>query len=128
MIAGLDQRLDEFQALVMGAKDAEEPDSLPDIRALRPGWPQKVDRAPAIEDFKAARLKGAFYGRMAGCTLGAALEFQSVNAMKDWAEHFGDAYPLRDYWSSDQGPDRAALPRRQEDRPDPRPHGRRSTG
>lgn len=102
MIAALDERLDEFQALVMSATDPDELDSLPGIHALRPDGPRRLtDRLPA--DYS-ERLKGAFYGRMAGCTLGAALEFQSVNAMKDWAEHFGDEYPLTDYWSQIKDP------------------------
>jgi len=102
MIDGLNQRLDEFQALVMGAKDPDEPDSLEDIRALRPEGPRRM--AERLPEGYMERLRGAFYGRMAGCTLGAALEFQSVDAMKDWAEHFGDQYPLTDYWSHVKDP------------------------
>lgn len=98
----IDAALDEYQALVNGASDPNEPDDLPAIRALRPAGPRRLlERLPA--DYP-ARLRGAFYGRMAGCTLGAALEFQSVTAMRDWAAYFGDAYPLRDYWSHIKDP------------------------
>ena len=45
------------------------------------------------------RLRGAFNGRMAGCTLGAALEFRSVEEMEQWAEYCNDKYPLENYWS-----------------------------
>lgn len=92
----------QFQNLVLSQKDAEEPDDLESIRRLRPEGPRRmVDQLPA--DY-AERLRGAFYGRMAGCTLGAALEFNSVETMEAWAEYFGDEYPLKDYWSHIKDP------------------------
>ena len=92
----------EYQFLILAQSDPNEPDSFEKIRALRPDGPRKlVDKIP--DDYP-ERLRGAFYGRMAGCTLGAGMEFQSVDAMKDWAEHFGDEYPLTDYWSQVKEP------------------------
>lgn len=94
--------LDRYQAIVTSAVDPDEPDDLESVLALRPEGPRKLtDGVPAGY---AERLRGAFYGRMAGCTLGAALEFESVDAMKDWAEYFGDKYPLEDYWSRIKNP------------------------
>lgn len=80
-----------------------EPDSIEAICALRPEgvrmlW-QSFDREKYID-----RLKGAFMGRMAGCTLGAIVEFWSVEAMKDWAEYIGDQFPPIDYWSAIKSP------------------------
>jgi len=92
----MDTALDEFQALVLAAGDADEPDDLPSIRALRPDGPRRLSRGIGAD--YGERLRGAFYGRMAGCTLGAMLEFQSVDCMKNWSEHFGDPWPPVDYW------------------------------
>ncbi len=86
-----------FESLISAQHDPDEPDSLEDIRALRPEGPRELQDGPASDYAK--RLHGAFYGRMAGCTLGAALEFQPVDAMEGWAEYFGDEYPPTDYWS-----------------------------
>lgn len=41
---------------------------------------------------------------MAGCTLGAALEFEPVEKAKAWALHFGDQFPPADYWSHVKDP------------------------
>lgn len=91
-----------FQKLVLAQKDAEEPDSLQEIKALRPEGPRRmVNTVPA--DF-GERLRGAFYGRMAGCTLGAALEFNPIEVMEAWAEYCGDEYPPKDYWSRVKDP------------------------
>ncbi len=92
-----------FEKLVLSSKDPEEPESIQDIQALRPAGPRRLLSAiPA--DFS-ERLRGAFYGRMAGCTLGAALEFEPIPAAKNWAERFGDTYPLTDYWSQVRNPE-----------------------
>lgn len=91
------KRISEFESLVLAQKDAEEPDDLEGIRRLRPAGPRKMTgeiRADYME-----RLRGAFYGRMAGCTLGAALEFNPIATMKAWAEYFSEPFPPVDYWS-----------------------------
>ncbi|MDY3917571.1 MAG: ADP-ribosylglycohydrolase family protein [Candidatus Limivivens sp.] len=99
---GLDEKIAEFQNLVLAQADPDEPDDLESIKALRPKGPRRMtDTVPA--DYP-DRLRGAFYGRMAGCTLGAALEFNPVETMKAWAEYFGDEYPLTDYWSHIKDP------------------------
>ena len=94
--AAMDTTIDDFQKLVLAAADADEPDDLQAIRVLRPAGPRKL--TSGIRNDYGDRLRGAFYGRMAGCTLGAMLEFQSVDCMKNWAEHFGDVWPPVDYW------------------------------
>lgn len=93
----------EMQRLVCSAADPQEPDELDAIRALRPNGPRRLLRSlPA--DY-AQRLRGAFYGRMAGCTLGAALEFEPVDAARRWAELTGGAYPPVDYWPEVRHPE-----------------------
>lgn len=91
-----DAAISDFSTLVNNAKSVDEPDSLEAIRSKRPAGPRRL--SDALRHDYVDRLRGAFYGRMAGCTLGAMLEFQSVDAMKNWAEHFGDPWPPTDYW------------------------------
>jgi hypothetical protein len=74
--ADLDRATARFEALVAAQSDPNEPDGLDAIRPLRPNGPRKM--TAGIPEGYAQRLRGAFYGRMAGCTLGAALEFQTV--------------------------------------------------
>ena len=97
VVSMLDAQADRFQKLVLAQEDSNEPFALDAIRALRPSGPRRILRR-LPEDYL-SRLKGAFNARMAGCTLGAALEFQPVETMRSWAAHFGDDYPLKDYWS-----------------------------
>lgn len=93
-VKGLDEDL---------AISEKEPNDLQTIRSLRPDGPRvlwtEFDKEKYLD-----RLKGAFLGRMAGCTLGAPVEFWSVEAMKAWAEYTGDAFPPTDYWSSVKNP------------------------
>ncbi len=77
---------------------AKEPDGLEEIRALRPRGPRRLwDRFDS--EMYAQKVEGALIGRMAGCTLGAAVEGWSVEAMAAWAEEIGDPFPPTDYWS-----------------------------
>ena len=77
---------------------AREPNSLEEIHRLRPDGPRKLwDKIP--EDIYQDRLEGALLSRLAGCTLGAPVEFHTVEHMKRWAEYTGDAFPPTDYWS-----------------------------
>ncbi len=76
---------------------AREPDDLERIRALRPAGPRRLWQqfdAHAYRD----RIAGALIGRMAGCTLGAPVEFWPVEKMQALAEELGDAFPPTDYW------------------------------
>lgn len=98
----IDRIIEQFQELVLAQKDADEPDDLDAIRALRPAGPRRM--TDNLREDYPERLRGAFYGRMAGCTLGAALEFNPVDIMEEWAEYFGDEYPLKDYWSRIKDP------------------------
>ena len=100
--AYLDGLADRYQALVLNQNDPDEPDDLETIRTLRPAGARKLtDHLP--KDYR-KRLEGALYGRMAGCTLGAALEFEPVEKAKAWALHFGDQFPPADYWSHVKDP------------------------
>ena len=61
-----------------------EPDGLDDIRRLRPAGPRRLWRT-FDRTIYAEKLEGALLGRMAGCTLGAAVEGWPVDMMKKWA-------------------------------------------
>ena len=100
--------LDAAQAALLAlpedaALTAREPDDLAAIQALRPQASRRLWRS-FDETLYADRLAGAFLGRMAGCTLGAPVEFWSVPAMADWASYIGDVFPPTDYWSSIKNP------------------------
>ncbi|MBC8611619.1 ADP-ribosyl-[dinitrogen reductase] hydrolase [uncultured Ruminococcus sp.] len=99
----LNEILDQYQHLVLSQKDSDEPDDLPTIQKLRPSGVRKMT-SNFPSDYR-RRLEGAFYGRMAGCTLGAALEFEPVDKAKAWALRFGDNFPLTDYWSQVKDPE-----------------------
>jgi ADP-ribosylglycohydrolase len=77
------------------AKD--EPNGLEAIRSLRRPGPRRLRsfNADAYPD----RLAGALLGRMAGCTLGAPVEFWPIPRMESLAQENGDDFPPTDYWS-----------------------------
>ncbi|MBP7401096.1 MAG: ADP-ribosylglycohydrolase family protein [Clostridia bacterium] len=102
--AFLSEQMEAFDRLLAHpAPDPDEPEDLEAIRAVRP----RADRmcARAIPGDYRERWFGSILGRGAGCTLGAGLEFQSVDNMEKWARHFGDEYPLRHYWRHVKNPD-----------------------
>lgn len=76
-----------------------EPDKLGAIRKLRPKGPRrmwaKIDPAVYRE-----RLEGALLGRFAGCTLGAPVEFWSIDKMRRLARDTGHSFPPTAYWPS----------------------------
>ena len=90
--------LRELQALPADRELARrEPKELEAIRALRPRGPRRLWAAlnPAVYR---DRLAGAFLGRMAGCTLGAPVEFWPIPKMEALAAENADAFPPTDYW------------------------------
>ena len=94
----------KFNDLLENPKeDPQEPEKLEEIRAQRPKGPRRL--CGNIPDDYRERFLGSFLGRGAGCTLGAGLEFQSVEKMRVWAEHFGDTFPLTNYWSEVKNPE-----------------------
>ena len=89
----------QVQALpVDPALATEEPNDLKAIRALRQRGPRRLWTGFRSDSYR-DRLAGAFLGRMAGCTLGAPVEFWTVEKMEALAEENGDDFPPTDYWS-----------------------------
>ena len=84
-------------------KDAE-PDGLEAIRSLRPeGTP--MPRFLFREEEYRKKIRGAVYGRFSGCTLGAPVEFWSVEEMERWAKYCGQQFPPTEYWKKTKRPD-----------------------
>jgi ADP-ribosylglycohydrolase len=76
---------------------AREPNSLRGIRALRPAGPRRCWSQIPLGLYR-DRLRGAWLGRCAGCTLGAAVEFHPIEQMQALARATGAKYPPTDYW------------------------------
>jgi ADP-ribosylglycohydrolase len=94
----LKQALSEIQKLPIDRTlAAAEPNRLGAIRKLRSEGPRRI-----WQNFKPAlykdKLEGALLARMAGCTLGAPVEFWSVERMEALARENGDVFPPTDYW------------------------------
>lgn len=82
--------------------DVLEPSSYEDIIKLRPKGPRVLwDKLSENYDDK---LQGALLSRIAGCILGAPVEFHSIDDMKNWAKYNDEAFPPIDYWKSIKSP------------------------
>jgi ADP-ribosylglycohydrolase len=80
-----------------------EPNRLARIQALRPRGPRRL--AHGVPRDYARRVKGAWLGRAAGCTLGVPVEQWSVEKMAALAKRNGDVFPPTDYWRDHPEPD-----------------------
>jgi ADP-ribosylglycohydrolase len=94
----LQSALAELKSLPIDSTlEEQEPNDLRKIQSLRPTGPRRlwntIDKATYCN-----RLEGALLGRMAGCTLGASVEFWPIDQMKQLAEENGDVFPPDNYW------------------------------
>jgi ADP-ribosylglycohydrolase len=83
---------------------AREPNDLAAIRALRPSGPRRLWSAFDPGLYR-DRVLGALNGRMAGCTLGAPVEFWPIARMQALAKENGTPFPPVDYWTRVPDPD-----------------------
>ena len=91
--------LEEIKALPVDEALAKiEPNDYSEILKLRPSGPRKMWTSFREEEYR-EKVAGAFLGRLAGCTLGAPVEFLDVDVMENWAKYNGDSYPPVDYWN-----------------------------
>ncbi|WOF22383.1 ADP-ribosylglycohydrolase family protein [Microbacterium betulae] len=94
----LEQKLADFDELVSTAPaEPDEPETLADIHEARPQGERRL-LAEVPEDYL-SRWRGSLLGRGAGCTLGAAVEFWSVDQMEAWGRQFDEEYPPTDFFS-----------------------------
>ena len=98
--AALNIALDVLRVLPASADNLmRQPSGYNDILSLRPEGPRRLWKT-FDEKVYADKIKGALLGRMAGCTLGAPVEFWEIERMENWAAHIGDEFPNKDYWSA----------------------------
>ncbi len=83
--------------------DELQPDVLQEILALRPEGAE--NRAKKVDDLY-RRMKGAFIGRCAGCTLGVPVEMYPVWKMQSIAIDAGMEFPPKKYWTLTDRPDK----------------------
>ena len=103
----LKAQLDKITSLPVDADfEQKEPDDLQSIKGLRvsAGGTERKLWTEFDASKYADRLKGALYGRMAGCTLGAPVEFWPIKDMEEWAKWIGDEFPNKHYWSKIKNP------------------------
>ena len=91
--------LHKLKALPIDKKlAAAEPNSLKAIRALRPRGPRRMWQQFKPTEYR-ERIEGALIGRMAGCTLGAPVEFWPIERMQQLAKELKAPFPPKDYWT-----------------------------
>jgi ADP-ribosylglycohydrolase len=94
----LNLSLVEIKKLPIDKRKLElEPDKLSEIHKLRSEGPRKMWDEIDF-DIYMDKLEGAFLARLVGCTLGAPVEFYSIDHMERWAKYTGDVFPPTDYW------------------------------
>jgi len=104
LTAETDGALAKIKALAIDKElEAKEPNCLKEIQAMRADGPRKLWKSFDVDTYR-EKLRGAFYARAAGCTLGSIVEFWDVKRMEDWAAYIGDQFPPVDYWSSISSP------------------------
>ena len=92
------------EAKIPASVSRRQPDELDAIRALRPEGPRRYaihTRGRRL----ASRMKGAWLGRAAACTLGVPVEGWSVEHMERHARTNQFAFPPEDYWPTHPWPD-----------------------
>ena len=78
--------------------NSTEPNDLNEIKRLRPNGPRKIWGKFNSKEYK-KRIEGALIGRMAGCTLGAPVEFWEIERMENLAKENNMTFPPTDYWT-----------------------------
>ena len=82
---------------------ANEPNDLAAIRNRRPVGPRRIwdNFDPKLY---AEKVRGAYLGRAIGCTLGAIVEFNSIESMEAQAAYANQPMPPTDYWKFTNNP------------------------
>lgn len=99
----LENSLNELKNIPFRALENElEPSNYKEILQIRPEGPRKI--WTTLEDSYDDKLAGALLARMAGCILGAPVEFHSIDEMRNWAKYNNEAFPPVDYWKTIKSP------------------------
>lgn len=98
----IDSYLTKMLKKVSGLKtdtefDKQNPDPLPEIKKLRPQGPRKMV-SKLDESVYLDKLEGALLSRLAGCILGAPVEFWSTKKMQELSKETNFPFPPDDYW------------------------------
>lgn len=75
-----------------------EPDDLESIRSLKPTTNLNYQNKISKNEYR-QKLEGAFYGRMAGCTLGAPVELWDISKMEMLASENDQKFPPIEFWN-----------------------------
>ena len=92
----------KLQALEPPQDTYYEPNSLEEIRNVRPDGPRKLDYNLSEEELY-DKMLGAWLGRGAGCVLGIPIEGRRRGEIEAWAKKLGQPYPLSEYWKDYTG-------------------------
>lgn len=103
VVEEVEQHIRDAMACIQAIPDdpalkAAEPDTLPEIRALRTDGPRRLWQAPPSDEMLADKIEGALTARMAGCMLGVPVEGYAVSDMEAWSAYIGKPFPPTDYW------------------------------
>lgn len=105
---GIDTKIDEIEAVLkdqieelksLGEADVRtaEPSELTSIRKATPQNKRMIVDS-LDKDVYLKKLKGALFGRFAGCALGAPVELMSLEELERFAEMTDMDFPPSDYW------------------------------
>ena len=99
----LEKGLEELKNLPFDNYYSEiEPSDYEGIIKLRPKGPRILWKE--MNNSYNDKLEGALLSRIAGCILGAPVEFHSIEDMKNWAKYNDEVFPPIDYWKSIKSP------------------------
>lgn len=79
-------------------RNPREPHALEAIRRARPAGPRQLECPLGRSNFL-DKMRGAWFGRAAGCTLGVPVESWSVEDMRELARLGRQPFPPQDYWA-----------------------------
>lgn len=93
----LQKKIKEIEELEESESRSSEPNILNEIRKASPKS-KEIIRKDISEEEYLDKLKGAMFGRFAGCALGAPVELLPFEQLESFAKIIGIEYPPINYW------------------------------
>lgn len=93
----LKEKIKELEAMEENTSRLQEPNLLEDIRKNSPKNKRECSRDLSDDEY-ISKLKGAIYGRFAGCALGAPVELMGIKELESFAKLIGMEFPPKNYW------------------------------